>query len=49
MRDEGDGGRGGEFIFFSNDNKVVLKTLTDLELNQFVRMFSYYYDHFMKN
>jgi len=40
MRDEGDGGRGGEFIFFSYDNKIVLKTLTDFELNSFVKMFA---------
>ena len=27
-----DGGKGGEFIFFSFDNKLIIKTMSDEEL-----------------
>lgn len=30
-----DGGRSGEFFFFSYDSKWILKTITDRELNSF--------------
>ena len=31
----GDGGRGGGFFFFSEDNQLILKSMTDEELQGF--------------
>ncbi|CAD8103746.1 unnamed protein product [Paramecium primaurelia] len=40
-----DGGKSGEFFFFSYDNKWILKTITDRELNSFRQRMPEYFHH----
>lgn len=40
-----DGGKSGEFFFFSYDNKWILKTITDNELNSFRQRMPEYFHH----
>jgi len=44
-----DGGKGGEFFFFSYDNRVIVKTLTKQDLVQLKGILSDYYNYFEKN
>lgn len=44
-----DGGKGGEFFFFSFDNRVILKTLTNTDLTQLRSILRDYYRYFEKN
>ena len=44
-----DGGRGGEFFFFSHDNRVIVKTLSKQDLIQFRGILKDYYTYFKSN
>jgi 1-phosphatidylinositol-4-phosphate 5-kinase len=44
-----DGGKSGEFFFFSNDNKLIIKTLSDQELKAFKERIHYYAYHILSN
>mmetsp|Transcript_5863 Transcript_5863/g.5109 ORF Transcript_5863/g.5109 Transcript_5863/m.5109 type:complete len:107 (-) Transcript_5863:780-1100(-) len=41
----GDGGKSGEFFFFSADGKLVIKTLPDYEMSNFEQILEHYYIH----
>ena len=41
-----DGGRGGEFFFFSSDNKLVIKTIPSFELKSLLEIIGGYTSHF---
>ena len=45
----GDGGRSGEFFYFSADNKLLIKTLKEDEKNSILGKIYYYCQHFSKN
>ena len=45
----GDGGKGGEFFFFSYDNRIVLKTLTNQDFAIMVSILGDYYRYFKKH
>ena len=42
-----DGGKGGEFIFFSFDNKLIIKTMSDEELKALRSRLGAYSLHFI--
>lgn len=44
-----DGGKGGEFFYFSDDNKIIVKTMTDTELNTFKMKLRNFIQHFIEN
>ena len=44
-----DGGKGGEFFFFSHDNRIILKTLSNQDLDQLRGILKDYYRYFEKN
>lgn len=44
-----DGGKGGEFFFFSYDNRIILKTLTKQDLDQLRGILKDYYRYLKKN
>lgn len=44
-----DGGKGGEFFFFSYDNKVIIKTLSKEDLEQLRGILKDYYHYLKKN
>lgn len=44
-----DGGKSGEFFFFTYDNKWILKTLSETELNAFRERFPEYIHHMEMN
>ena len=44
-----DGGKGGEFFFFSYDNRVILKTLSQNDLTQLRGILKDYYRYFKTN
>ena len=44
-----DGGKGGEFFFFSHDNRIILKTLSNQDLDQLRGILKEYYRYFEKN
>lgn len=46
---QGDGGKGGEFFFFSKDRKLILKTLTEYEFKNFQNILQDYYNYLRKN
>ena len=46
---EGQGGRSGEFFFFSYDNKYVLKTITINEFNFLEENLFYFHEHYKRN
>ena len=46
---EGQGGRSGEFFFFSYDNKYVLKTITPSEFTFIERNLSFFFEHFKRH
>ena len=41
-----DGGKGGEFFFFSSDNKLIIKTISKVELDKLIRILPSYVAHF---
>ena len=45
----GDGGKSGEFFFFSYDHKLIIKTLNNEDLNTFKEILQDYYNHFRLN
>mmetsp|Transcript_2633 Transcript_2633/g.2269 ORF Transcript_2633/g.2269 Transcript_2633/m.2269 type:complete len:168 (+) Transcript_2633:687-1190(+) len=44
-----DGGKGGEFFFFSADYKMIIKSLTREELMTFCNLMPDYYEHCINN
>jgi 1-phosphatidylinositol-4-phosphate 5-kinase len=44
-----DGGKSGEFFFFTEDNKLILKTMTDAELSAFLKRLGNYFAHVTLN
>lgn len=44
-----DGGKGGEFFFFSSDNKLLIKTINEQELKGFRSRLQSYAMHLMGN
>ena len=45
----GDGGKSGEFFFFSYDNKLIIKTVSDRELKVLLNILPDYIQHFTEN
>jgi len=43
------GGRSGEFFFFSSDNKIIIKTISNSELKVLLRILPAYLNHFRAN
>lgn len=43
------GGKSGEFFLFSNDRKLIIKTIPDVEMNEVVKMLEKYEQHFKEN
>jgi len=43
------GGRSGEFFFFSSDNKIIIKTISNSELKVLLKILPAYINHFKKN
>jgi len=43
------GGKSGEFFFFSNDNKIIIKTISTSELNILIKILPSYLEHFEAN
>lgn len=43
-----DGGKSGEFFFFTDDNKLIIKTLSDAELRAFKLRIGAYFAHVLK-
>lgn len=41
-------GASGSFFFFSYDNRLVIKTISEAEVEVFVRLLPYYYKHLIK-
>jgi len=46
---EGKGGKSGEFFFFSSDENLVIKTITDTELKTLLSILPQYVRHFSEN
>lgn len=46
---KGDGGKSGEFFFFSCDNKILIKSISDEEMNSLQRILKGYCEHIEKN
>ena len=44
-----DGGKSGEFFFFTNDNNFLIKSISDEEMITLRRILPKYYDHFENN
>jgi len=44
-----DGGRSGEFFFFSGDNKIILKTITYQEFITFRNIIPSYFAYILNN
>lgn len=44
-----DGGRSGEFFFFSSDNKIIVKTMTEKELVKMIEILPSYIRHMEEN
>jgi len=45
----GDGGKSGEFFFFSKDRKLIIKTIPDLEKQMLVSILERYVNHFKEH
>mmetsp|Transcript_19698 Transcript_19698/g.16852 ORF Transcript_19698/g.16852 Transcript_19698/m.16852 type:complete len:82 (-) Transcript_19698:762-1007(-) len=43
------GGKSGEFFFFSYDNKLIIKTVSDRELKVLLNILPDYIQHFTEN
>jgi len=42
---DGDGGKGGAFMYFTYDNRLVIKTMNEEELKTFKQTLPFYYMH----
>jgi len=49
MSGQTDGGRSGEFFFFSNDNRLIIKTISTKEMNVLLGILPRFLGHFQRN